>query len=262
MCPALSPALPSPHTWPDPRPKAQDESARSAPPRGRAQRALSGTRRVRPHRVHWGLALEAPSVGTPGRRGYTDGGVGTETRRARPPSGFGGAPPSRDQRPLMRPPAPRRLGAHWGALGSSRPNTASRISRKQQDHQAQMPPLQGDRRPGPPSGSGQTGRGVTGGPGEGPAPPRGHPSRGGGRNRSPGSRSVPGDWPLARALGGGVAARESPEPRPLRPPPGHPSTSRDARDAAAAGGLGHGSSSSSVLSSRPVPTALPVAGGS
>ena len=112
MCPALSPALPSPHTRPDPGPKAQDESARSAPPRGRAQRALSGTRRVRPHRVHWGLAQEAPSVGTPGRRGYTDGGVGTETRRARPPSGFGGAPPSRDQRPLigraLQPPQARR----------------------------------------------------------------------------------------------------------------------------------------------------------
>lgn len=43
-----------------------------------------------------------------------------------------------------------------------------------------------------------------------------------------------------------MAAGESPEPRPPRPRPGHPSPSRDARDAAA-GGLGHSSSSSSVL---------------
>ena len=136
------------------------------PAPGRALHTLSGTRRVRPHRVHWGLALGAPAVGTLG---------GRVTRRA-----------------------------GWGQRAAE---------------------------PALPVAS---------------APPRGRPSRRGWRNRSPGSPSAPGDWPLARALGVGVAARESPEPRPPRPRPGHPSPSRDARDTAT-GGLGHGSGSSSVL---------------
>nr|XP_020737634.1 basic proline-rich protein-like [Odocoileus virginianus texanus] len=134
------------------------------------------------------------------------------TRRARPPSGFRGAPPSRDQRLL----AGRPLGPAAGSAPTGEPSSL---------HARIQPPGQQDRLaqtgPGPPSRSGQTGRGVTGGPGEGPAPTWRVPPRRGWR-KSPGSRSAPGEpgrWP--ESWEAEWPPGSAPSPRSPRHGPGH-----------------------------------------